>query len=105
MTKLIVIILSLALIACDPVVNKTKTTATFAKEQTSCTYYKPGYCVACTIGFNGKFSCAPGLKINCPHDGTMLADVEKWDLHFHYKSGRIKTLNQVNIIKEYEVCH
>ncbi len=101
MKKYIAIVLCASLItACDKEAGREAGESYTETRTVSCSY--TGYCMDCALGFDGKFNCTPGLKLNC--SGEQKVEGVVTPVTVRYESGSVRKFNDFKTTKELSSC-
>ena len=96
-----IIMVSLILIACDPIVSESSTYTGEEVGRKSCST-GPGYCVECGLNLTGGFDCYPKFKVSCTGQQDVLFHVYK--IQQVHESGKISYTERKKVIKKLSRC-
>lgn len=94
-------LLAICLASCDSIVA-THIVSEPAWSNRDMSGSKVGYCYACGIGFDGKFSCAFKAQYTCPC--TYKANVLAQKVEYEYESGKRVPGEQILQTKKLSSC-
>lgn len=92
--------IAVGIVTYDPEASRTYGTPYQEQRQVPCTYV--GVCLACGLGFDGKYNCHPGAKVSCPGKRDAVVEVQPYEAVL--ESGAVRVGQRVVVARNLGAC-